>query len=64
VVDRPAFPLVADAFGYGDGKSHILYHQVSTDRNFIILMNGKRAIKGGMSFVKSLGSTWGVVHTK
>jgi len=44
----------------GDGKSDILFHQASTGKNFMMLMNGKRPLAKGMSFVKRLATSWSV----
>jgi len=45
----------------GDGKSDILFHQASTGKNFMMLMNGKQPLS--MAFVKRLATSWNVAGT-
>jgi len=42
----------------GDGKADILFHQTSTGKNFMVLMNGKRVLSQG--FVRHFAPSWTV----
>jgi len=43
----------------GDGKSDILFHQASTGRNFMMLMNGRTVLSQGQ--LRRLPTSWSIV---